>query len=267
MNMSRIIKDALKYPFSDWKKILILGFVILVSDLTLIFYNISHITNNEILIPFIGFLILFFVVGYEFRIIKSSLNGVDELPKFNAWTVMFKEGIKNYIVHFVYLIPVFLIILFYLGITNFLLDLIRDPSTISLFLIYLKEIIIAIVNVNVFTSHLNGWIQLLVIMIYLVIAIPLQFMGIANMAKNDSKLRYAFNFREIFHTITNNGLKNLIILYIAILLPFSILLLLKQILYLGTIYPSPEFIILVLIGSSYSAMYLYRLVALFYLSK
>ena len=126
MNMSRIIKDALKYPFSDWKKILILGFVILVSDLTLIFYNISHITNNEILIPFIGFLILFFVVGYEFRIIKSSLNGVDELPKFNAWAVMFKEGIKNYIVHFVYLIPVFLIILFYLGITNFLLDLIRE---------------------------------------------------------------------------------------------------------------------------------------------
>ena len=60
MNMSRIIKDALKYPFSDWKKILILGFIILVSDLTLIFYNISHITNNEILIPVIGFLILIF---------------------------------------------------------------------------------------------------------------------------------------------------------------------------------------------------------------
>ena len=120
---------------------------------------------------------------------------------------------------------------------------------------------------NVFTSHLNGWIQLLVIMIYLVIAIPLQFMGIANMAKNDSKLRYAFNFREIFHTITNNGLKNLIILYIAILLPFSILYTIKTNSISRNYLPITGIYNISLIGSSYSAMYLYRLVALFYLSE
>ena len=33
MNMSEIIKDSLRYPFSDWKKILILGLIVIVSTI------------------------------------------------------------------------------------------------------------------------------------------------------------------------------------------------------------------------------------------
>jgi hypothetical protein len=30
MNMGGIIEDSLRYPFSDWKKILILGIIVLI---------------------------------------------------------------------------------------------------------------------------------------------------------------------------------------------------------------------------------------------
>ena len=37
MNMGGIIKNSLKYPFTDWKKILIFGFIILISNLSTLY--------------------------------------------------------------------------------------------------------------------------------------------------------------------------------------------------------------------------------------
>ena len=86
------------------------------------------------------------------------------------------------------------------------------------------------------------------------------------MANNDSKLSAAFNLREIFNKIIRLGLKNLIIWYLAIIIPLSIIYL----------YPNPHRIInLSLVGYllimitvlPYFEMYLFRLVALFYNSN
>ena len=113
MNMGGIIKDALRYPLSDWKKIIVLGFITLISNLSGLYVVDVFINNYAIilLLDLIGVLVSFFIFGYVFRIIKSSLNNVDELPKYNAWWGMFKDGIRVYIVHLVYLIPVLLILL------------------------------------------------------------------------------------------------------------------------------------------------------------
>jgi hypothetical protein len=66
MDISEIIGDALRYPLSDWKKILILGFIILVDSIFyLMFPSISDTMNNvTILIFLIWFIILFFIFGY-----------------------------------------------------------------------------------------------------------------------------------------------------------------------------------------------------------
>ena len=45
-------------------------------------------------------------------LLNPSLNNVDELPKYNDWRGMFKDGVRACIVHLVYLIPVLLLLLF-----------------------------------------------------------------------------------------------------------------------------------------------------------
>jgi len=103
MNMGNIIKDSLRYPFSDWKKIIIFGFILLFSRVTTFFFQFRLYMITSLLIFLIGVLILFFLLGYEFKIIKSTFNGAKELPKLNDWTDMFISGIKIYIVRLVYL--------------------------------------------------------------------------------------------------------------------------------------------------------------------
>jgi NADH:ubiquinone oxidoreductase subunit 2 (subunit N) len=49
--------------------------------------------------------------GYYFRVLKYSLNGLEELPKFNNWEDMLKDGIKLSIVTIIYLIPFTLILI------------------------------------------------------------------------------------------------------------------------------------------------------------
>ena len=263
MNMSEIIKDSLRYPFSDWKKILIFGFITLVSSLTaLIFFN--HIINIvTIFIFLIGFFISFFILGYEYRIIKYTLNGTTELPKFNSWNGMFKDGIKNYIVHLIYLIPGILVLF---GYPFYFIGLIRDPGSLT-FIAYFEDFIRAFITGTNFVPYLWFWVSIFIVCLYLFIIMPILYMGLVNMVKNNGKLRTAFSFREIFQKLTNNGLKNLIIWYLAIIIPFLIFFLLKKILYLGNIYQSTGYVLLILLVSSYLAMYVYRLVGLFYNSE
>lgn len=261
MNIMSIIKDAVMYPFTDWKKILILGFIMLFSTVN-VFFIFSFQIN--IVLFLIGLLISFFVLGYVFRIIRSSLDGANELPKFNSWNGMFKDGVKIYIVQLVYLIPIIFITSIF---SSSFLGLISNPSPLGPFPFYLEEIIRTLFGETPIASQLWLWVSILIISLYLFLIIPILFMGLVNMVKNNGKLHTAFNFREIFHKITNNGLKPLIIWYLAIVIPFSIIFLIAQNLYIGDIYQSLGHVLLQVIGFSYLAMYLYRLVTLFYKSE
>ena len=73
MDIGDVISDSLRYPSSDWIKVVILGVLFIIS-----FF----------IIP------LFLAMGYIFRVIKASLAGVEELPSFDEWGEMFIDGIK-----------------------------------------------------------------------------------------------------------------------------------------------------------------------------
>ena len=88
MNISDIISDSLKYPSSNWGKVLILGVICIASIL---------------IVP------IFLVYGYVFRIIKATLAGMDELPEFDEIGEMFIDGLKILVVGIVYAIPVWII--------------------------------------------------------------------------------------------------------------------------------------------------------------
>ena len=197
MNMGIIIKDSLRYPFSEWKKILKFGFIIFLSVISGIYAFIGSIKSFELIyfVVFIGFLISFFVLGYGYRIIKSSLKGVNEIPKLNLWLGMYKDGIKVYIVHLVYLIPIILVIFVYKH--GIFLNGFISPSEISLFLHYFNEVIIALITGRINPFIVMNGIGSFIAILYLLIVIPINYIGITNMANNDSKLRMAFEFKAI----------------------------------------------------------------------
>ncbi|MFY9637425.1 MAG: DUF4013 domain-containing protein, partial [Methanobacterium sp.] len=91
MDLVKIIEDAVSYPFSDWKKILILGILAIISSLgiaTLFIGTLLGIKNVLVIILLFitGYFIFGFLIdGYNFRIIKASISGELELPEFNNW--------------------------------------------------------------------------------------------------------------------------------------------------------------------------------------
>lgn len=90
MEIGEIISESVKYPSSDWKKVIILGILTLLSIL---------------IIP------AFLVMGYILRTIKASIAGLDELPEFDEWGEMFFDGLKVFVVEVVYFIIPLIVIL------------------------------------------------------------------------------------------------------------------------------------------------------------
>ena len=253
MNIGEILTDATTYPLSDWKKIVILGIILLLSNILIIKnINATLSTNIAIIYSFIiGPIIFLFVKGYWFRIIKFSLADEVELPEFNAWVNMFIDGIKVFIVTAVYMIPSILV-LAALSFTS-TLGIGSNPS------MFLVDII------------LGSGIWSVIAILYSIIILPLMLMAIANMANNDSKLGAAFKFREILNKISSIGWIKLIVWYILTVIIFLFfatvgIFIIVNISFLLTP-PIVEQLLLVLILIPYLFMYLARSTALCYKSE
>lgn len=267
MTIRLIIEDSLRYPFSDWKKILILGILLLifssnilgyaVTMLFTIFLNISDLGNlivgdmffgiAQVLFDLIGILILFFIFGYYFRIIQSSLNGDSDLPQFRNWVEMFENGIKVYVVFIVYLIPIVLFTLISGSLTIF-----DYPAPISQFTSFLWIFIGSV--------FANDWI-IVFLTLYLFIIIPVSYVAVTNMVNDNGKLSSAFRFREIFSKITSIGLKRIITFYMVALIPISLIS------YITIVFGTDiTYLPINLIIAPYLSMFIYRLLALLYIS-
>jgi hypothetical protein len=213
MKIGEIVRDSLSYPFSDWKKVLIFGLIILITSFPTLINRYTSINATDVtllwIFAIVSFLIFFFERGYTFRIIKSSLRGSMELPEFINWTGMFIDGIKIFIVSFVYGIPVFLIIIVYS-----VLSFISNPSLVINTLS--GATFWYFVGGTGFTA-LSSWLGILfsIIILYIIIIFPIILIAITHMAHNNSKLIYAFRFHEIIDKISILRWKNLIIWYLT----------------------------------------------------
>jgi hypothetical protein len=266
MDIKFIVKDSLKYPLSDWKKILILGIILFISSYVII-GNVITLTNiaEMCFLGVLGLMLVLLVYGYIFRIIKTSLTGVIKPPAFDDWIEMFITGIKVIIIGIIYLIPVILILIF---------SAIVSPSTYTLtygntgltvvgtFLEVLESIIVqGIGNLipilfNISITSIWGYVAIL----YMILIIPMFLMTTTNIAKNDSKLSAAFRFHEITHKIVSIGLKSFIGWYLICgILYFSLMALIN-------LFPMVSSLML-LIVIPYFYMYLARSVTILYTSN
>lgn len=244
MNISEIIGDAISYPFSDWKKILLLGILTVFAELNTIFQSLGFKNSGLILFSIIVLvLVFFFIGGYQYRIIRSSLNGVEVPPNFNDWLDMFKDGVKVGIVGIIYFLP---------GI-----------------LIFIAGIFMLIQSGNV-VPNLSAVILILLSLIYIFIIIPISYMAISYMADNSSKLSIAFQFRIILNKISSKGWIKFFLWYILTGIVSLIILVIGSIVsgIIGLLtFRTIGIILLSLFVAPYLYMFIYRSVALFYLSK
>lgn len=184
MDIGEIVSDAIKYPSSDWKKVIILGVMFLITILGSVLAYYTMGISLILLLAIIPF------SGYLFRILKSTYAGFDELPEFDEFGNMFMDGLKVVVVGIVYsIIPMIIIILgaivslAALGVTMGNTGTITDPTALFGFL---------------GDTVIIGLIVWIIFYIFLLIAI-------ANMALYDGEIMAAFRFGEILDRISMIG--------------------------------------------------------------
>jgi hypothetical protein len=179
MEIGEIISDALKYPSSDWTKVIILGVIFIASI---------------VIVP------IFLGIGYLFRIIKATLAGSDELPDFDEIGDMFVDGLKIFVVGIVYAIPLIIIAAIISLIFGYSQATAIDTGTITGFGLF---------------AFIAGYIIYIIVAIIIGL---IESIAIANMALYDGELGAAFRFSEVMKRISMIGWGKYIVWYIIMVL-------------------------------------------------
>lgn len=107
MGLTDIISDAITYPFSDIKKFLIVGVLVLLAGL---YSTVSSLGFDNFVLSAITVIIsLVFAImlsGYSVQVIKKGIQQSNEIPDIDP-TANFVDGIKAFIIQLVYyIIPI-----------------------------------------------------------------------------------------------------------------------------------------------------------------
>lgn len=117
MKLSEIYSNAIKWPFSNIKALLIFGIVLIIGSLsTFIPALIGQPTSYmplKIIFAILSIIVAFITGGYVISLIKNSINLSDEIPCISLKTNLI-DGLKLFVVALVYII-VYAIILFVVG--------------------------------------------------------------------------------------------------------------------------------------------------------
>lgn len=231
MDIGEVVSDSFRYPSSDWKKVVVLGILFLLSFL---------------IIP------AFLVLGYVFRVLKASLAGLNELPEFEEWGEMFVDGIKVFVVYLIYFLPAIVIM---------------AVSVMSIWSSMMS--IMAMQTANTVPTTMMGLMGgsalagMLISMIYMLVITPITVVAVANMAFNESNLHAAFDFSNILDLISQIGWVDLIIWYVVMI---AIGIALSVVISILTAIPVIGGIILLLLINPYIYMFYARSAAWLYAS-
>ncbi len=224
MDIGEIVSDSIKYPLSDLKKVLILGFMFLISFL---------------IVP------IFLVMGYGFRALKASIAGAEELPEYDEWGEMFVDGLKVFVVQFVYfLIPALIIII---------------GSWASIAALAAASTTGTMTDPTAFIGIISGTV--LIGGIVAIILGLIATIALANMAYNDSELGAAFRFGEIMNIISQIGWVDYIIWYVVIIIISMIIGIISGVI---QIIPIIGTLVAILVIVPYAQLFFYRALALLY---
>ena len=243
-SITDVVKEGLKYPFNDGKKVLTLGGLFLLTSLISLFMNyfvfdsLRVIENNAPLETFnallgaippsnmalivvswiLTFIVLLFVSGYLYDVIKYGIEGRYELPEFKDIKGIFLNGIRNILVGIAYSILPGIVFLLGLMLT---VNKAVGPSVNAI-----------------------GGIILLVAIVFAIFVSMFEVIAMCNMVAKD-ELKAAFNFSEILALIKNLGWGKLF----GILL-FAVIAVMILVVFLEFIFGGISLLISMVIGSA-----------------
>jgi len=224
MDMGEIIGDAFKYPVSNWKRLLILGVIVLISQFSMeiiMGYGNVYGLLYFLLIPALVASIL--ILGYQFRTIRTSIMGENELPEFNEWTKLFLDGLRLFITSLVYgIIPAIVLVV------GFIMLLVGS-SGIGVIILLLGAVLLIIVGI-------------------------ISLMAISNMAYHD-EIGAAFRFGEIRERIESIGWLRYILMLILLGIFYIILAVVAA---LVTMIPFAGLVLMSLIIYPFMYLFMYR---------
>jgi len=229
MDMGQIIGDAFKYPVSNWKRLLILGVIVLISQFLMeivIGYGRASGLLYFLLIP--ALIAAFLTLGYQLRTIATSIIGEKEPPEFNEWTKMFLDGLRVFITSIVYgIIPTIVLIV------GFIMLLIG--SIVGVIILLLGAVLFIIMGI-------------------------ISVMAISNMAYY-SEIGAAFRFGEIRERIASIGWLEYTVMLIILAILYIILAVVGS---LVTMIPFAGLVLASLIIYPFIYLFLYRAIGLIF---
>lgn len=209
------IVEGLKYPFNDVKRLLCFGVLFAFLNIMYLVNSVISVNNFKIianspaeaftlkvaqlpandmylLIAFavISFIIMLFVMGYQYKIVKFAIDKKQELPSFNDIVNILINGVKYFIVAVVY---------------NFI------------------PMILLAIGIMMANNQSYGVIIILLSGLLFIIAFFLLVMALNNMIAHDSLVK-AFDFGEITEKISNLGWLKYIGTMIFTILVFAIIM-------------------------------------------
>lgn len=208
MKLSEIFKDSFAYPSTSWDKLLILGVLIIVANfatlLPVVGVSLHNIGITGILLTIffiISLIINLFILGYSFDIIRETISNINVLPEFSAGENLI-DGIKVFIITVIYyLIPLIITIVmaFATGTVEKIMKIVLGTDVTNAMAI---EIIFSFFAV---------------LLVGLILFTLITTIAIARFAEKGN-IGSAFEFSEIFNTISKIGWRNYIIWYVILLI-------------------------------------------------
>lgn len=202
--IQNMFEEAIKYPFNDFKKVIILGAVFFVfailfglASFLFMFEDLWIIATSIFLFSILIYLIFSFgLLGYEYRIINFSLNKADVLPEFNDFSSMFVDGLKYFLATFIYSLV---------------------AGLIQLVFTFIYSFIVLSVGFEDFALILGVFLGIGIFIVYALMVIFL-FIGIPNMIKHNGSISKALDVSEIWGLISKIGVGRYLLLLILVAL-------------------------------------------------
>lgn len=233
--MKEIFSDAIRYPFSDVAKFVILGILSLIAGISSILTNYTVEGSIMALSGVVSFIASLIVSGYGISVIKSSIEKSDVVPSISFLDNLI-DGIKFIIINIVYFII---------------------PIVIVIVLAVLSSM--GYIVSKVFVAGLAS----IVIVVGIVLFILFGIMGEVAVARfaNTGEFSDAFALKSVFGDVKRIGILKIfgfiIIQFVIILVIMAILIALGFIPYVGLVISS-------FIGGAYLALFYNRSLGLLY---
>lgn len=267
MEFGEIFSNSLKYPLSNPQVLIILGVICLVGGLSSVFTQFGvRNTALSLILSIVSLLVSFFLFGYALTIIKYGIERNDELPAFD-WVKNFVDGIKVFVVSFVYMIVPTLVVSI-LGVVSlgpalsriFTKANVNQIATATNSTVAVKTVFSS-VPPEVWSALFTGFsiVSIVAIILFLIFGI-FSDIALCRLAKFE-EFGQAFNFGEIFNDIRQIGiLKILAFLIIAYIIVAVIALISGLLVFI----PFIGIIISLLICPSFSLLFYNRALGLLY---